>query len=133
MLCNELVIMDNNLEKLTQKEEEVMQVLWKLEKAFVNDILDHFPEPKPHRNTVSTVLKRLKDKGYVSHEAFGPTHRYFPLISKAVYRKAFFDKIVDTYFDESPKSFLAYFAKEERISKEDLEDIIRMIEKGKDQ
>ena len=108
----------------------MMQVIWKLEKAFVNDIRDELPEPKPHRNTISTVLRKLKEKGYVAFEAFGPTYRYYPTISKAIYKKAFFDKILDSYFDKSYKNFLAYFAKEEKVSKKDLEEIIKMIEKG---
>ncbi len=124
--------MDNNLEKLTQKEEEVMQVLWKLEQGFLGDLLDEMPVPKPHRNTVATVINRLKKKGYIGAEPFGPANRYYPLVSKANYKKVFFDKILDSYFDKSHKSFLAYFAKEEKVSKADLEEIIRMIE-GKEE
>jgi len=104
-------------------------VLWKLEKAFVNDIIDELEAPKPHRNTVSTVVRKLQKKGYVGHEAFGPTHRYFPLITKAVYRSTFIDEVLDQYFDDSYKSLVAHFAKSEKISKRDLEEIIRMIEK----
>ena len=123
--------MDKHLEKLTKKEEEIMQVLWKLKKAFVNDIRDELPEPKPHRNTISTVVRKLlkeKGKGYVGYEAFGPTHRYFPLVSKEEYRAAFLGDVLDNYFDQSYKNLVAHFAKEEKISKKDLEEIIRMIE-----
>lgn len=125
--------MDRPLKKLTRKEEEIMQVLWKLEKAFVNDILDELPDPKPHRNTVSTVVRNLQDKGYVAHEAFGPTHRYYPKVAKAAYRSEFLDKVLDNYFDRSYKSLVAYFAKKEKISRKDLEEILRMIDEEEDQ
>ena len=121
--------MAKQLEKITRKEEEIMTVLWKLGKGFVNDILAELPDPKPHRNTVSTVVRNLYKKGYVDHEVFGPTHRYFPKVSQANYRAAFLDNVLDTYFDQTQyKSLVAYFAKEEKISKKDLEEIIRMIE-----
>lgn len=130
VLVKKLKVMDKNLEKLTRKEEEIMRVIWKLGNAFVNDILDELPKPKPHRNTVSTVVRNLQTKGYVGHEAFGPTHRYFPKVSKEVYRSAFLGDVLDSYFDKSYKSLVAYFAQEEKISKKDLEEIIRMIENG---
>ena len=120
--------MDKELEKLTQKELEIMQVLWQLGQAFVNDIVDELPEPKPHRNTVSTVVRKLAVKGYVGHEAFGPTHRYFPAVSKERYRKTFVDELLDQYFDQSYKNLVAHFAKTEKLSKKDLEEIIKMIE-----
>ncbi|MEL7120558.1 MAG: BlaI/MecI/CopY family transcriptional regulator [Bacteroidota bacterium] len=122
--------MSQPLEKLTRKEEEIMQVLWKLEKAFVNDIRDELPEPKPHRNTVSTMVRNLQTKGYVGHEAFGPTHRYYPIVTKESYSSEFLGRVMDNYFDQSYKNLVAFFAKEEKISKKDLEEIIRMIEKG---
>ena len=122
--------MSQPLEKLTRKEEEIMQVLWKLEKAFVNDIRDELPEPKPHRNTVSTMVRNLQTKGYVGHEAFGPTHRYYPIVTKETYSSEFLGKVMDNYFDKSYKNLVAFFAKEEKISKKELEEIIRMIEKG---
>ncbi len=120
--------MKESLERLTRKEEEVMQVLWKLENAFVNDIRDALPEPRPHRNTVSTVIRNLQSKGYVDYKAYGPTHCYFPKVSKATYRAEFMENVIDQYFDQSYKSLVTYFAKKEKISKQDLEEIIRAIE-----
>lgn len=120
------------MEKLTKKEEEIMQVLWKLEQGFVNDIVDELPSPKPHRNTVSTVLGKLKKKGYVDYEVFGPTYRYFPVIKKAEYRSEFIDEVLDNYFDNSYKSLVAHFAQNEKITRKDLEEIIRMIEEKLD-
>ena len=119
------------MEKLTNKEEQIMQVLWALEKAFVNDIKAQLPEPKPHYNTISTVIKRLQKKGFVAFEAFGPTYRYYPTITKAAYTSTFLGEVLDSYFDKSYKNLVAHFAKEEKISAEDLKEIIKMIEKGK--
>ena len=119
------------MEKLTNKEEQIMQVLWSLEKAFVNDIKAQLPEPKPHYNTISTVIKRLQKKGFVGFEAFGPTHRYYPIVTKAAYTSTFLGEVLDGFFDKSYKNLVAHFAKEEKISTDDLKEIIRMIEEGK--
>ena len=118
------------MEKLTNKEEQIMRVLWALERAFVNDIKAQLPEPKPHYNTISTVIKRLQKKGYVGFEAFGPTHRYYPTITKAAYTSTFLGEVLDGFFDKSYKNLVAHFAKEEKVSAEDLKEIIQMIEEG---
>ena len=81
------------MEKLSNKEEELMQVLWNLKSAFVKEIAEQLPEPKPHYNTLSTVIRRLEDKGIVGHESFGKTHRYFPILKKEDYQKALFLKL----------------------------------------
>lgn len=119
------------MEKLTNKEEEIMHILWKLEKAFVKDILAEYNDNKPHYNTLSTMVRNLEDKGYVSHEAFGKTHRYFPIIKKENYRKNFINTAIDNYFNSSYKNVVSFFAKEEKISIEELKDIIRLIEEQK--
>lgn len=119
------------MEKLTNKEEEIMHILWKLEKAFVKDILAEYNDNKPHYNTLSTMVRNLEDKGYVSHEAFGKTHRYFPIIKKENYRKNFINTAIDNYFNSSYKNVVSFFAKEEKISVEELKDIIRLIEEQK--
>jgi len=120
--------MEKSLENITPREEEMMQILWKLEKAFVNDIIDALPVPKPHRNTVSTVLRNLVSKGYVGYKAYGPTHCYFPLVSKASYRTEFIDNVINRFFDQSYKSLVAHFATREKVSKEELKEILRLIE-----
>lgn len=119
------------MNKLTPKEEEIMQVLWKLERAFVKDILEWLPEPRPHYNTVSTAVRKLEAKGVVGHEAFGPTHRYFPILKKEDYLEALMSETVESYFDNSFKEIVSYFAKKEKISPEELKEIIRIIEQGK--
>ena len=108
-----------------------MQVLWKLEKAFVKEIIEQLPDPKPHYNTVSTNIRNLEEKGYVGNEKFGNAHRYFPVIPKEKYQKRAVGDILKNYFDNSYQKIVAYFAEEEKISKEDLEDIIDMIKNKK--
>lgn len=119
------------MEKLTNKEEEIMHILWKLEKAFVKDVLAEIKDDKPHYNTLSTIIRNLEDKGYVAYNAYGKTHQYFPIVSKEEYRKGFMNVAIDHYFNNSYKSVVSFFAKEEKISVEDLKDIIALIENQK--
>ncbi len=108
-----------------------MKVLWKLEKAFVKDILKEFKGSKPHYNTLSTIVRNLEDKKYVSHEAFGHTHRYYPLVSKEDYRKRFINATIADYYDNSYKNMVSFFAKEQKITADELREIIKLIEKNK--
>jgi BlaI family penicillinase repressor len=118
-------------EKLTNKEEEVMQVLWTLQHAFVKDMLPLFTEPRLHYNTLSTIIRNLEEKGYVGHRQFGNTYEYFPAISKEDYQNNFvLKKVVGNYFNNSYKDLVAYFAKNEKVSPDELREIIRMIEEG---
>lgn len=119
------------MQKLTNKEEEIMHILWKLEKAFVKDVLAEIKNEKPHYNTLSTIIRNLEEKGYVSYNAYGKTHQYFPIISKENYRKRFFSNAIDNYFNSSYKNVVSFFAKEEKISVEELKEIIDLIEKKK--
>jgi len=117
------------MQKLTNKEEEIMQILWKLEKAFVKEVLAEITEEQPHYNTLSTIIRNLEEKGFVSHNAFGNTHQYFPIVKMEDYRKRFMNTAIDTYFDSSYKNMVSFFAKEEKISAEELREILAMIEK----
>lgn len=119
------------MEKLTNKEEEIMHILWKLEKGFVKDVMAEIKEEQPHYNTLSTIIRNLEDKGYVSHKAYGKTHEYYPIVSKESYRKGFMNNAIDTYFNNSYKNMVSFFAKEEKISVEELKEIIDFIEKQK--
>ncbi len=114
------------MKKLAKREEQLMQVLWQLEKAFVKEIIEELPEPKPHYNTVSTMIRILQKKGFVGHDAVGGSHQYHPLIS----REAYLEDVLDGYYGNSYKSLVAHFAKGEKISPAELEEIIEMI-KGK--
>ncbi len=116
------------MDKLTNKEEEIMHVLWKLNKAFVKEIVAELPAPSPHYNTVSTVVRKMEDKGFVKHEAFGNTYRYYPTISKEDYRNLYFSKAINNYFENSYKNVVSFFAKEEKISANELREIIKLIE-----
>ncbi|SDM95842.1 Predicted transcriptional regulator [Kriegella aquimaris] len=125
--------MDSNkspMQKLTNKEEEIMKILWHLKKAFVKEIRAELKGDKPHYNTLSTIVRNLEDKNYVGHEAFGNTHRYHPLISKDAYRKKFIDSTISEFYDNSYKSLVSFFAKEDKISVAELKEIIALIEKN---
>jgi BlaI family penicillinase repressor len=116
------------MQKLTNKEEEIMQILWKLKKAFVKEVLAEITEDQPHYNTLSTIIRNLEEKGFVSHNAFGNTHQYFPIVKMEDYRKRFMNTAIDTYFDSSYKNMVSFFAKEEKISAKELREILEMIE-----
>ena len=115
------------MQKLAKREEEIMQILWKLEKAFIKEIIEEMPEPKPHYNTVSTIVRILSDKGFVGHKTFGNTHQYYPLVPKENYQKDAITDVLRKYFDNSYSKMVAHFAKEEKISENELTDIIDMI------
>jgi BlaI family transcriptional regulator, penicillinase repressor len=116
------------MDKLTIKEEEIMQILWKLEKAFVKEIVALLPDPKPHYNTISTIIRRMETKGFIKHEAFGSTHRYIPVIPREDYQKKYFANAIQNYFENSYKNLVSFFAKEEKISADELREIIDIIE-----
>jgi len=115
------------MKKLTRKEEEVMKILWKLEKAFVKDIVDQYDDPKPHYNTVSSLVRLLQDKGIIGFTQYGNTYEYFPLMTKEEYRKTFMKQVVSDYFDNSYKSAVAFFVKEKGLSPAELEELIKLI------
>lgn len=116
------------MRELTRAEEQVMQVLWKLKKGFVKDILEHFDEPKPAYNTVSTIVRILQDKGFVDHKAYGRTHEYYPLVSKDEYSKTHLSTFVNDYFSNSFGNMVSFFAKEKGISVKEMEEIMKIME-----
>lgn len=116
---------------LTKAEEDIMQVLWKLGKAFVKDIVDDMPEPKPHYNTVSTIIKILADKGVVGYESLGKANRYYPLVNKDEYSRKSMKQFVKRYFEGSYTNMFSFFAKEKDISVEDLEKILNELKNTK--
>lgn len=115
------------MQKLTKREEDIMQVLWDLQKAFVKEIVAVLPNPKPHYNTVSTMVRNLAEKGFVGYNEFGKTHQYFPIVSKEEYQKEAVGDVLGKYFDNSYSKMVAHFAEEEKISEEELEEILKMI------
>jgi BlaI family transcriptional regulator, penicillinase repressor len=114
------------MKKLTRKEEEVMKILWDLEKAFVKNIIAQYPDPKPHYNTISSLVRLLQEKGIVGYKQYGNTYEYFPLISKENYRRPFMKQVVKDYFDNSYKNAVAFFVKEKGLSEEELEELIKI-------
>lgn len=118
------------MKELTRAEEQVMQLLWKLKKGFINDILDRMPEPKPAYNTVSTVVRILEQKGFIGHKAYGRTHEYFPLVSKKEYTQSFLKNFVVNYFDSSYQSLASFFTREEKLSLQELEEIRKMMDEA---
>lgn len=119
------------MKQLTKAEEEVMQLLWQLEKANVATMIGELPDPKPAYNTVSTIVRILEDKGFVGHEKVGKGHVYFPLIQKGEYSNQSINKLVDGYFQGSFKSMVSFFMKNNDISLSELEEIMKTIKEDK--
>jgi BlaI family transcriptional regulator, penicillinase repressor len=115
------------MKKLTRKEEELMKILWRLEKAFVKDIVEQYPEPKPHYNTVSSLVRLLQDKGIIGFTQYGNTYEYYPIISRDDYRKTFMNQVISDYFDNSYSSAVAFFVKEKGLKPEELDEILQLI------
>ncbi|MBS1586110.1 MAG: BlaI/MecI/CopY family transcriptional regulator [Bacteroidetes bacterium] len=114
---------------LTKAEEEIMQALWQLDKAFIKDVVDTLQEPRPHYNTVSTIIKILEDKGFVAHETFGKANRYYALVEKDDYSKKSMKQFIKKYFEGSFTNMLSFFAKEKDISVKDLEELLNELKK----
>ncbi|GAB1464342.1 BlaI/MecI/CopY family transcriptional regulator [Pedobacter sp.] len=119
------------IKDLTRAEEQIMQVLWQLESAFVKEVIDCLPEPKPAYNTVSTIIRIMEVKGFIGHEAFGKSHKYHPLISKEAYKRHATDKLLGNYFENSVESMFSFFVKEEKLDLSDVDEILKMINKFK--
>lgn len=119
------------MQKLAKREEQIMQAVWNLEKAFVKEIIQELPDPKPHYNSVATMVKILEDKGFLAHETLGNVYQYYPIISKEDYQRHSMKDIVSQYFDNSYSRMLAFFAKEQKLSEEELNDIVNIIKSNK--
>jgi len=115
------------MKQLTKAEEEVMQILWKLEKANVASVIEQLPEPKPAYNTVSTIVRILESKGFVDHEKEGKGYLYFPLVKKTEYSNQSINKLVDNYFQGSFKSMVSFFVKKNDISLSEMEAILKEV------
>ncbi len=120
------------MKTLTKAEEEVMHILWNLERTLVRDILEKLPEPKPAYNTVSTVVRVLEKKGFVSHKAYGTTYEYFPLITKKEYAKFHFGEFMEKYFNNSVSQLASFFTNENKLTMTELQELMNEIKKGID-
>ena len=117
------------MQKLTKAEEEVMHLLWEIGRGTVSDLLEKCPEPKPPHSTVSSVVRILEKKGFVDHKAYGKTHEYFPVISKETYGSRTLGDVLRNYFDGSVSRLVSHLAEEEKLSKTELEDLLKILEK----
>jgi len=119
------------LKELTKAEDQVMQILWTLQKGFVKDIMEEMPNPKPAYNTVSTIVRILESKGFVDHKAYGKTHEYFPLITKEKYTKFYLNNLIKGYFNGSFPNLVSFFAKENKMDVHDLEKLLEELKNQK--
>ncbi|WP_321309921.1 BlaI/MecI/CopY family transcriptional regulator [Marinifilum fragile] len=116
------------MKELTRAEEQIMQYLWKLEKAFLKDIIEEFPQPRPAYTTISTVVRVLVKKGFIGFETFGKVNQYYPLVSKKVYTRDFMKGMIKSFFNDSVGGFTSFFAKEQDLSLSQLEEMKSLIE-----
>jgi BlaI family penicillinase repressor len=115
---------------LTKAEEQIMQVIWNLDKAFLRDIIEEIPEPKPHQNTIATILKILVEKEFVGVHVFGRMHQYYPLVSKDEYSESSMKNLVKGYFEGSFSNAVSFMVKENNLSVEDLELLLSQLKKS---
>lgn len=123
--------MNTNMKELTKAEEQIMQVLWDLKQAFVKDVIAQLPKPKPATTTVSTIIRILESKGFVDHEAFGSTHRYFPIVSLESYKEFATGKLLNSYFGNSVEQMFSFFLKKEKVDLKEADQILQLIEELK--
>ena len=116
------------MEKLTKAEEPVMQIIWRLGQVFVKDILEEMDDPKPPYNTISSIVRLLEGKGFLSHKAYGKTHQYFPVIAKSTYRRKVFKSMMTEYFDGSLSQVVSNFMEETSLDQEEVDAIRQIIE-----
>jgi len=116
------------MNELTKAEEQIMHVLWKIERGFVKDVVDLLDKPKPAYNTVSTIIRILEKKGFIDHKAYGKTHEYFPIVSKKEYTKVFFGNFLKKYFSNSFQQMVSFFSNEDDLSIDEMEKIRVLLE-----
>ncbi|MEP2671489.1 MAG: BlaI/MecI/CopY family transcriptional regulator [Cyclobacteriaceae bacterium] len=119
------------MKELTKAEDQIMQVLWDLEKGFVKDIIDQLPNPKPAYNTVSTIVRILEKKGFIGYKAYGKTHEYYPIISRENYTRFYLNNMVTGYFNGSFQNLVSFFAKENDMKVQDIDQLVKELEKIK--
>jgi len=120
------------MEKLTPQEEEAMLIIWKTGPGFIKDYLEKYPDPKPPYTTLASNVKNLEHKGFLKSKHYGNTYEYTPRITEEEYKNKFLSGVVENYFDSSYRDMVTFFAKKQKISTDELKDIIRIIEKDQD-
>jgi BlaI family transcriptional regulator, penicillinase repressor len=114
---------------LTNAEEQIMKLLWRLEKAFIRDLLNEFPDPKPASTTVLTLLKRMIDKGFVSYKLYGNSREYYPLIKKSDYFSDHINLLIKDFFNNSTAQFASFFANETEMNQDELKELRDLVDK----
>ena len=117
----------SELKELTRAEDQVMQILWSIERGVVRDIIEKMPEPKPAYNTVSTIVRILETKGFVDHKAYGKTHEYFPIVSKEKYTRFYLNNVISGYFNGSFQNLVSFFARDNKLDTRDLEKLLNEV------
>jgi len=117
----------NRPQELTKAELEIMQVIWQKEKVLIHDILAELPEPKPAYNTVSTIVRILENKGFVSHKAYGRTYEYFPVVAKEDYTNTCMRTVLDNFFEGSLSRMVNFFSSQKSISLEETDEILKIL------
>ena len=116
------------MKELTRAEEQIMQILWRLKKGFVKDIVEELPDPKPAYNTVSTIVRILEKKGFVGHKAYGKTHEYFPVMERDAYTRQYFKAFLSNYFGDSFQRMVSFFARDKEMDIRELEETLKIME-----
>lgn len=114
---------------LTNAEEQIMKLLWRLDKAFIRDLLNEFPDPKPAPTTVLTLLKRMIDKGFVSYKLYGNSREYYPLIKKTDYFSDHINVLIKDFFNNSTAQFASFFTNETDMNQEELKELRDLVDK----
>lgn len=120
------------MNRLTEKEEQIMRMLWSRGPMFVREMLELYPDPKPHFNTVSTFVRLMEQKGFVGHEAFGNSHRYFPLIKEGEYSRSALRNVIARYFNNSMKRVVSALVDDDQLTADQLRDLINQVERGEE-
>jgi predicted transcriptional regulator len=121
------------MKELTKAEEQIMQILWDMEKGFVKDMLEKFPEPRPAYNTVSTICRILVKKGFLDHRTYGNSHQYYPLISREDYTRDYLNNFVGNYFGNSIEKLVSFFSKQNKVDIREAERIIELMKHIKEE
>jgi BlaI family penicillinase repressor len=123
----ELILIPQNKMQLTKTEEQLMQILWEQERAFMKDLIDAHEEPKPATTTIATLLKRMQEKNYVDYIQYGRSREYFPLVKKKDYFSKHVNGLIKNFFNDSASQFASFFTEEVNLSKKELENLKTII------
>ena len=116
------------MKELTKAEDQIMQILWQIKKGFVKDLIAEMPDPKPAYNTVSTIIRILENKGFISHNSYGKTYEYYPIIERDTYRSFYLKNLLRNYFGGKFEQLVSFFAKDNDLNVEDMEEILKHVE-----